>query len=186
VAQLPDQPLSLFAISCAGPVAVTFAVRHPERVARLMLYGTFACGACIVDEEVQRSVRDGLESRMARSQKGSRNVLPDSVQHSASEVHMIATFVTFRYPDAFSAEKVQTIAANARHKFEGMLGLRSKTFTVDADAKQAVNFYVWESREAAEAFFTPQLVEGVTALYGVRPEVRFVEIAALVDNATSP
>jgi heme-degrading monooxygenase HmoA len=97
---------------------------------------------------------------------------------------MIGTFVTFRYSDAFSAEKVQTIAANARDKFEGMPGLRSKAFTVDRDAKQAVNFYVWESREAAEAFFTPQLVEGVTALYGVRPEVRFVEIAALVDNAT--
>src|SRR5262249_17976040 len=38
--------------------AVTFAVRHPERVARLMLFGTFARGACIANEEVQRSVLD--------------------------------------------------------------------------------------------------------------------------------
>jgi pimeloyl-ACP methyl ester carboxylesterase/predicted amidohydrolase len=56
VAQLPEEPVSLFAISCTGPVAVTFAVRHPKRVARLMLYGTFACGARIATEEVQRSV----------------------------------------------------------------------------------------------------------------------------------
>ncbi|MGZ6066579.1 MAG: DUF1016 N-terminal domain-containing protein [Polyangiales bacterium] len=108
-----------------------------------------------------------------------------STQHS-SEVHMIGTFVTFRYPDGFSAEKLHAIAAEAQHKFEGMPGLRSKAFTVDAAAKQAVNFYVWQSREAADAFFTPQLVEAVTALYGARPDVRFVEIAALVDNAKSP
>ena len=52
IAQLPEEPLSLFAISCTGPVAVTFAVRHPERVTRLMLYGTFARGACIGNEQV--------------------------------------------------------------------------------------------------------------------------------------
>jgi len=56
VAQFPEQPLSLFAISCTGPVAVTFAARHPDRVARVVLYGTFARGALIADEEVQRSV----------------------------------------------------------------------------------------------------------------------------------
>lgn len=56
VAQFPVQPVSLFAISCTGPVAVTFAARHPDRVAHLMLYGTFARGARIGGEEVQRSV----------------------------------------------------------------------------------------------------------------------------------
>lgn len=56
IAQLPEQPLSLFAASCAGPVAATFAARHPERVTRLMLYGTFARGALLGTEEVRRSV----------------------------------------------------------------------------------------------------------------------------------
>ena len=58
VAELPEQPLSLFAISCTGPVAVTFAARHPERVARLMLYGTFARGARVATKQIQRSVID--------------------------------------------------------------------------------------------------------------------------------
>jgi pimeloyl-ACP methyl ester carboxylesterase/predicted amidohydrolase len=58
VAQLPEQPLSLFAISCTGPVAVTYAARHPERVARLILYGTFARGARVASQPVQRSVID--------------------------------------------------------------------------------------------------------------------------------
>jgi heme-degrading monooxygenase HmoA len=99
---------------------------------------------------------------------------------------MVGVIVTFRYPDGFNAEQVRTIAANARKKFEGLPGLRSKAFTLSADAKEAVNFYVWESRAAAEAFFTPQLAAGVTGLYGVAPEIRYVEIAALVDNANAP
>lgn len=97
--------------------------------------------------------------------------------------HMIGVLVKFQYTDAFSVEKVEKIAAAARQKFVGMPGLRSKAFMFDQAAKTAINFYIWESRAAAEAFFTPQLVEGVTALYGVRPEVQFVEIATLVDNA---
>jgi hypothetical protein len=34
----------------------------------------------------------------------------------------------------------------------------------------------------ARAFFSPELTERVTGLYGVAPEVRFAEIAAIVDN----
>jgi len=98
---------------------------------------------------------------------------------------MIGVFVTFRYSDSFSPEQLRTIASKARSTFEGMSGLRSKTFTIDAEGKQAINFYVWESRAAAESFFTPQILEMVTTLYGVRPEIRLVEIAELIDNAAS-
>ena len=45
-----------------------------------------------------------------------------------------------------------------------------------------MNFYVWESEDAARAFFIDELLERVTGLYGVRPSVKFVRIATLVDN----
>lgn len=96
---------------------------------------------------------------------------------------MIGTFVTFRYGNDFNAAAIRKIAEGAKPSFEGMPGLRSKAFTVDAANKEAVNFYVWESEAAAKAFFTDALVERVTGLYGVRPTIRTVEIAALVDNA---
>ena len=48
-----------------------------------------------------------------------------------------------------------------------------------------MNFYVWDSREAAEAFFTEELRERVTGLYGVSPTVSYLEIAELVDNSSS-
>jgi hypothetical protein len=49
--------------------------------------------------------------------------------------------------------------------------------------REATNFYVWDSEDAAKAFFTDEFLERVTGLYGVRPTVEFVQIAALVENA---
>ena len=95
---------------------------------------------------------------------------------------MIGVFVTFRYGDNFDEQAVRKIAQSARERFEGMPGLRSKAFTLDCERRKATNFYVWESEDAAKAFFTDQLLERVTGLYGVRPTVEFVEIATLVEN----
>jgi hypothetical protein len=61
-------------------------------------------------------------------------------------------------------------------------GLRSKAFTLNSGKREATNFYVWESEDAAKAFFTDELLERVTGLYGVRPTVEFVQIATLVEN----
>jgi heme-degrading monooxygenase HmoA len=96
---------------------------------------------------------------------------------------MIGTFVTFRYGNDFNEAAIRKIAEGAKPAFEGMPGLRSKAFTLDVPNKEATNFYVWESEAAAKAFFTDAVLERVTGLYGVRPTIRTVEIAALVDNA---
>jgi hypothetical protein len=96
---------------------------------------------------------------------------------------MIGAILTFRYEEGFDAARIRSIAENARPTFEGLAGLRSKAFTLNAARKEAVNFYVWESEEAARALFNEQLMGVVTNLYGVRPTVDLVEIAVLVDNA---
>jgi heme-degrading monooxygenase HmoA len=95
---------------------------------------------------------------------------------------MIGVFVTFRYGDQFDERAVRKIAETARARFEGMPGLRSKAFTLNCGKREATNFYVWESEDAAKAFFTDELLERVTGLYGVRPSVEFVQVATLVDN----
>jgi heme-degrading monooxygenase HmoA len=95
---------------------------------------------------------------------------------------MIGVFVTFRYGDDFNEQALRKIAETARGKFEGMPGLRSKAFTLNSGKREATNFYVWDSEDAAKAFFTDQLLEMVTGLYGVRPSVEFVQIATLVEN----
>jgi heme-degrading monooxygenase HmoA len=95
---------------------------------------------------------------------------------------MIGVFVTFRYGDKFDEQAVRKIAETARVRFEGMPGLRLKAFTLNSEKRDAVNFYVWDSEDAAKAFFTDQLLERVASLYGVRPSVEFVQIASLVEN----
>lgn len=95
---------------------------------------------------------------------------------------MIGVFVTFQYGDNFNEQAVRKIAETARGKFEGMPGLRSKAFTLNSGKREATNFYVWDSEDAAKAYFTDQLLEQVTGLYGVRPRVEFVQIATLVEN----
>jgi hypothetical protein len=103
-------------------------------------------------------------------------------EQGRKECGMIGVFVTFRYGDNFNEQTVRKIAQAARAKFEGMAGLRSKAFTVNSAKSEATNFYVWDSDNAAKAFFTEQLLEQVSALYGVRPTIEFVQIAALVEN----
>src|SRR5262245_22223058 len=95
---------------------------------------------------------------------------------------MIGVFVKFRYGGEFDEQSVRKIAETARARFEGMPGLRSKAFTIDSGKREATNFYVWDSEDAANAFFTDALLERVTGLYGVRPSIEFVQIAALVEN----
>jgi hypothetical protein len=98
---------------------------------------------------------------------------------------LIGVNVTFDYDGAFDRSRVTKVAENARGMFEGMPGLRFKFFTFDEKKQRATNFYVWDSTEAAENFFSEELRERVTGLYGVVPSIDFVEIAQIVDNSGS-
>ena len=95
---------------------------------------------------------------------------------------MIAVFVTFE-GEGLDAERVRKVASEARPMFEGMAGLRNKLFTLDEPQHRATNVYVWDSEDAARQFFSDELVERVTGLYGVRPRVEFAELVELVDNS---
>jgi hypothetical protein len=99
------------------------------------------------------------------------------------ELAMIAVFVSFEYPAGFDRKRIVGIAEKAKGTFAGMPGLRQKAFTVGDDNPVARNVYLWESEEAARAFFTPELAQRITGLYGVPPRIEFAEVAALVDNA---
>ena len=81
---------------------------------------------------------------------------------------MIGVNVTFQYEDSFDRARVIGVADNARATFEGMPGLRFKFFALDESARRANNFYVWDSKEAALEFFSDELRQRVTDLYGVR------------------
>jgi heme-degrading monooxygenase HmoA len=98
---------------------------------------------------------------------------------------MISTLLTFQYEDSLDEEKITSIAESARSKFEGMPGLRSKAFTASLERNQAINFYVWETPDAAKAFFTPENIAMITGIYGTSPDICYLDIKVLVDNHKS-
>jgi DNA-binding SARP family transcriptional activator/pimeloyl-ACP methyl ester carboxylesterase len=59
VVQAVGPPVSLFAMSAAGPIALTLAHQHPEWVSSLVLFGTFASAArTFPDETLRKQVVD--------------------------------------------------------------------------------------------------------------------------------
>jgi pimeloyl-ACP methyl ester carboxylesterase len=55
---LGDSQFSIFAVSCAGPVALTYAAEHPDRIRRLCLYGSFATGSDAATPELRDALAD--------------------------------------------------------------------------------------------------------------------------------
>jgi hypothetical protein len=84
---------------------------------------------------------------------------------------MIGVLVTFTQTDKFDPSTVAKIADEERGTFEGMPGLRLKSFTLDDDG-QARNFYLWDDEEKARAFFTDEVVDMVTGILWRRAQDR--------------
>jgi hypothetical protein len=97
---------------------------------------------------------------------------------------MIGVFVRFYYEHDFNEAALLRIAERARAKFEAMPDLHMKAFTLNAQNREAINFYVCESEEAAKRFFTDQCLKSIGDLYGVRPSLQYVHIASLVENTS--
>jgi pimeloyl-ACP methyl ester carboxylesterase/DNA-binding CsgD family transcriptional regulator len=55
VDELELDRVSLFGSSCGGPTAVAYAARSPDRVDRVVLYGTFANGADLGSSDMRRA-----------------------------------------------------------------------------------------------------------------------------------
>lgn len=86
---------------------------------------------------------------------------------------MVDVLLTFRFGHEFDEARIRQVAEAAQGEPNGTPGLRSKELMIDAANRGAVHLYVWDSEDAAREFFTPDRIELITALYGVRPSVQF-------------
>lgn len=95
---------------------------------------------------------------------------------------MVGVIVTIGPGEGLTRERATTVAEQEGPKFQGIAGLASKVFMWNDETETVINTYVWDSEEAARAFFTPELKALVVELYGVEPHVQFAEVSALIDN----
>lgn len=56
ISHLGLQRFNMLGSSQAGPVAITYAVNHPERVSHLILYGSYARGKDLASEDIQTAL----------------------------------------------------------------------------------------------------------------------------------
>lgn len=127
--ELDIQRCSLFGLSSGGPVAGAYAAAHPQRINRLVLYGTFADGSRVTDAQTRRTlvgtVREhwGLGSRLLASV-----FLPDAgaadlgwfaqLQRRAATpetaARMLALVYEFEVSDAYRRVSAPTLVLHRR------------------------------------------------------------------------
>ena len=90
---------------------------------------------------------------------------------------------TFKVPAGTSkAQLIETINASA-HTYEGVFGLIRKYYGIAPDGTSLVGIYLWESKAAAGAFYTPEWVAMVTKRWAAAPQRQDWETPMVVESA---
>jgi len=151
---LGDAQFSMFAVSCAGPVALTYAAAHPGRIRRLCLYGSFASGSDVLTPELRDALADLVTAHWGFGSEA-----------------LTAIFL----PDA-SAEEFETFS---RNQLDWASGSKAAELVHLACAMSAVDVL---ARVSAEVLIIHRREDRVTPLEAGRrlaaglPEARFMTL----------
>lgn len=96
---------------------------------------------------------------------------------------MITAIVQFTLPSTVTSEKAAELFRGSAPKYEGLAGLVRKYYLFDPATGNAGGVYLWESRAAAEAVYTPAWIAMLTERYGVAPRISYFESPVIVDNS---
>jgi hypothetical protein len=95
---------------------------------------------------------------------------------------MITAIVRFKLPAGIDAAKTAELFRGSAAKYESLAGLVRKYYLYDSESHIGGGCYLWESREAAERFYTAEWRKLITESYGSPPELSFFETPVIVDN----
>jgi pimeloyl-ACP methyl ester carboxylesterase/DNA-binding CsgD family transcriptional regulator len=152
----------LFAMCQAGPVALTYAARHPERVSHLILFGTYAVGRLRRGSERERREAEALIA-LTETSWGADN---PAVRHLwATRFIADATAEQLRW---FSA--LQRASATPRGAARHMVARYALEATAEARAVRAPTLVVHTRDDAAVPF------EAGRQLAALVPGARFVPL----------
>src|SRR5262245_21920748 len=96
---------------------------------------------------------------------------------------MITALVQFDLSSPITLADATRRFEGSAPKYQNLPGLVRKYYVVAEDGRRAGGVYLWESRQAAEAVYSGEWRERVTALYGGAPTITWFETPVIVDNA---
>ena len=92
--------------------------------------------------------------------------------------------VTFALPDGMTELQARDLFMGSVDTFAEMPGLIRKYYLFDEAGPVGGGVYLWESRSAAEALYTPAWREGLAERLGAMPQVQYFTSPVIVDNVT--
>lgn len=96
---------------------------------------------------------------------------------------MLAACFRFVLPEGTDWNAIRTLMKERAQQFRKLPGLRSKAFLLDAKRGEIGGNYVWETREALDAYLRSDLYLNVVRKLGEPTELRIYEVPEYVDNA---
>ena len=96
---------------------------------------------------------------------------------------MITAIVLYKLPPHIDLVACAAHFRGIAPDFRADPGLIRKQF-IYAEDGWAGGVYLWETRAAAEAFYTGPWLDGIRQRYGMDPQIKFFQTACVTDNAT--
>ncbi len=96
---------------------------------------------------------------------------------------MVGACFRFALPEGADSHSMRTMMKERAAQFRHLPGLRSKAFLLDADRREMGGNYVWETRDALDAYLRSDLYLAVVRELGEPKELRIYEVPEYVDNA---
>lgn len=98
---------------------------------------------------------------------------------------MITTLVQIKMPARMPLEKAKAMFSVTAPQYREVPGLIRKYYLLSEDGNTAGGVYLWESRDAAKAMYSPEWHTFIRDKYGVDPVVTYFESPVVVDNLTA-
>ena len=97
---------------------------------------------------------------------------------------MITAIVLYDLPETIGLEECRAHFTKIAPDFLKIPGFVRKQFICLKEGGTAGGVYMWESRAAAEAFYTGPWADGIKERYGNAPRITYFETVALADGLT--
>ena len=92
-----------------------------------------------------------------------------------------AALVLFAVPEGTTCEQMTQAFEQSAPRFRGMPGLISKQYLFDCKGRGGA-FYVWSTRQQAEALFNDEWQQSLTQRYGNAPSLSFFDVPVSISN----